>query len=399
MNEDRQRRLLIVANVSREHIRKFHIPFIEHMKGRGWRVDVACRLDAPIPECDRAFDLPCDRNPFRGGILKSARLCRDIIEREKYDAVLCNTLTGSIVARLARKMSAHRSVTTPPVIYINHGLHYFTGAPLHRWLLGYPLERMLAPLCDVFVAINDADYEMARRTLHVRRIERLNGIGVSLDSFPAPAPSTDERRAIREELGCECDDTLIVYTAEINRNKNQRLLLRALKELLITVPTARLLLVGPEHDGGKARRLADKMKLSDRVVFAGWRSDVPRILSACDLYAASSLSEGLPVNLLEAMASGLPVVAAENRGHAQLIRDGENGYLVAQGDACAMARHLAALASDSGERERIVTAALDSIACYDINSVMLDEEQIVLFCVGDAPNEKARERERKNLCF
>lgn len=102
MNEDKQRRMLFVANVSREHIRKFHIPFINYMRQREWRVDVACRLDEPIPECDCAFDLPCDRNPFRAKLWKTAHVLREIIVRGEYDVVVCNTLTGSIITRLAR---------------------------------------------------------------------------------------------------------------------------------------------------------------------------------------------------------------------------------------------------------------------------------------------------------
>ena len=64
-------KVLIVANVSKEHIRKFHIPFISFMRKKGWVVDVACRLDVPVPEASNQFDLPCNRNQFSGGVLKS----------------------------------------------------------------------------------------------------------------------------------------------------------------------------------------------------------------------------------------------------------------------------------------------------------------------------------------
>lgn len=390
MNEDKQRRMLFVANVSREHIRKFHIPFINYMRQREWRVDVACRLDEPIPECDCAFDLPCDRNPFRAKLWKTAHVLREIIVRGEYDVVVCNTLTGSIITRLARFIMGQTPLDAPPVIYINHGLHYFKGAPLHRWIMGYPVERLLAPLCDVFVAINDEDFDMAKRTLRVGRIEKLDGIGVELDRFSGVTLSADERDEIRKSLGFSSDDTVVVYTAEINRNKNQKMLLRVMRELTKTLPTARLLLVGPEHDSGKLRRLAEKMKLSGSVVFAGWRSDVPRVLAASDLYAASSLSEGLPVNLLEAMAASLPVTAVQNRGHSALIRDGENGYLVDRRDVRTMAERLEMLARNKAERERISDAARRDIAGYDINAVMREEERIVCSVMGDKVRKTAR---------
>ena len=95
------KKLLLVANVSKEHIRKFHIPFILRMKELGWQVDVACRLDEPVPECDHAYDLPCDRNPLRGGLTESIRMLRQLVRENGYDVVHCNTVTGAIVARIA----------------------------------------------------------------------------------------------------------------------------------------------------------------------------------------------------------------------------------------------------------------------------------------------------------
>ena len=85
-------KILLVANVAKEHIRKFHIPLIELLKHRGWIVDVACRLDAPVPEADNAYDLPCDRNPFRGGLFKSIDVLREILRKNRYDILLCNTV-------------------------------------------------------------------------------------------------------------------------------------------------------------------------------------------------------------------------------------------------------------------------------------------------------------------
>ena len=73
-------KVLIVANVSKEHIRKFHIPFISFMRKKGWVVDVACRLDVPVPEASNQFDLPCNRNPFSGGVLKSIIKLEKIID-------------------------------------------------------------------------------------------------------------------------------------------------------------------------------------------------------------------------------------------------------------------------------------------------------------------------------
>ncbi|MDY3747686.1 MAG: glycosyltransferase [Lachnospiraceae bacterium] len=141
-------RLLLVANVAKEHIRKFHLPFIDYMRSKDWVVDVACKLDAPVPECNNSFELPCDRNPLQGGIRKSVSVLENIIQEQHYDAIVCNTLTGSIVARLTKKKLGKRS---PKLFYINHGLHFFKSASLSRWIMGYPLEKILSPFTDVLV--------------------------------------------------------------------------------------------------------------------------------------------------------------------------------------------------------------------------------------------------------
>lgn len=164
--------ILLVANVSKEHIRKFHLPFIEYMKSKNWVVDVACKLDEPVPECDHSFGLPCERNPFRSKIKKSVTVLEKIVAEQNYDAVICNTLTGSIVARLAKSKLGKKF---PKLFYINHGLHFFEGATMSRWIMGYPLEKILARSTDVLVTINGADFQMAQKCLKPKKIERLYG--------------------------------------------------------------------------------------------------------------------------------------------------------------------------------------------------------------------------------
>ena len=126
------KKLLLVANVSKEHIRKFYIPFIALLKENHWQVDVACRMDVPVPECDNTYDLPCDRNPFRGGIAGSVKRLKEILQQGDYDLLVCSTVVGSIVARLAAAAFRKQGLK---VIYMCHGLHFFPGASVSRWAM------------------------------------------------------------------------------------------------------------------------------------------------------------------------------------------------------------------------------------------------------------------------
>ena len=362
------RKLLLVANVSKEHIRKFHIPFILHMKELGWQVDVACRLDEPVSECDHAFDLPCDRNPLRGGLRGSIRLLRQIVRENGYDVVHCNTVTGAIVTRLACAPLRKKGVK---VFYTCHGMHFFKGASLARWVTGYPMEKLLAPMTDLLITINGEDREMARKHLKAcGAIEKIDGIGVNLDKYRRSALTGAERDALRQELGLRGDDFVIIYVAELIANKNQQALLKMLDLIRDEIPKAKLMLVGPDHEDGKLMRQAAQMGLSDRVLCLGWRSDVPRLLGCADLYAASSRSEGLPLNIIEAMCSGLPVVALRNRGHCELISHGKNGFLADREDARGLADHVLRLYRDEALRRRITSQAAEDVCRYDTENVL-----------------------------
>ena len=362
------RKLLLVANVSKEHIRKFHIPFILRMKELGWQVDVACRLDEPVPECDRAFDLPCDRNPLRGGLTESVRVLRRIVRENGYDVVHCNTVTGAIVARLACAPLRRQGVK---VFYTCHGMHFFKGAPASRWIVGWPMEKLLAPMTDLLITINGEDRDMAHKHLGAcGAIEKIDGIGVQLDKYRRGVMTAEERAAFRRELGLDADDFVITYVAELIANKNQQALLQMLDLIRREVPRAKLMLVGPDHEAGKLLRQAEQMGLSDRVLCLGWRSDVPRLLGCSDLYAASSRSEGLGLNIIEAMCSGLPVVALRNRGHCELIYHGRNGFLADQDDIRSLADSVLALYRDEALRLRITRQAQQDVCRYDTEHVL-----------------------------
>ena len=104
--------------------------------------------------------------------------------------------------------------------------------------------------------------------------------------------------------------------------------------------------------------------LQEAVLLLGWRDDVPELLHLADVYVASSKSEGLGLNLVEAMACDLPVVATKNRGHAELICHGENGFLVELDDSRGMAEHVLWLYENAQERGRITRQAQQTIEAF-----------------------------------
>ena len=154
------------------------------------------------------------------------------------------------------------------------------------------------------------------------------------------------------------------------------MLLEALHYIRQAIPNARMFLVGPEHDGGKVRKFVVRHGLSDSVFLLGWRDDVAKLLKASDVYVASSKSEGLGINLIEAMACDLPVIASKNRGHAEIIQHGINGFLVEQNDAEEMAKYVLEIATDLQLRENITDRAQIDISKYEIEQVLAELDRI-----------------------
>ena len=369
------KRLLLVANVSKEHIRKFYIPFIELLQKNGWQVDVACRMDVPVPECDTAYDLPCDRNPFRGGISKSVGILKEILQKNHYDLLVCSTVVGSIVARLAASSFRKNGLK---VIYLCHGLHFFPGASASRWMMGYPVEKFLASKTDVMIITNDTDLDTAKKHLNIPLIEKSHSMGVNLSRFRDAALSENERAEQRKALGIAPDDYVLTYVAEIIENKNQKMLLDAFEIVRKAVPNAKLLLVGPEHDDGALRKVVESRGFQNDVLFLGWRSDVPTLLHLADVYVASSKSEGLGLNLIEAMACDLPVIATKNRGHAETVIHGQTGFLVDVNDSETMAAYVLQLHDAEELRTSMTARAQQEIEKYGTEAAIKELVEMVV---------------------
>ena len=363
-------KILFVANVAKEHIMKFHLPQMREFRKNGWQVDVACAGEETIPDCDRQFHASWKRSPFTPKTFKGVRELTAIINKGQYDVVYCHTPVGGLVARLAAR-KARKNGTK--VIYCAHGLHFFKGAPLINWLLFYPIEKWLARYTDVFFAVNAEDYATVQKHLSDRMIKTLvPEVGANFERLQIE-DKNEVRRSYRETLGIPADAPVLIYVAELIKNKNQQLLVHALKELLPSAPDCRLLLVGPEHDDGALRRLIDEQGLTEQVQLLGWRSDIGQLMVASDVCVASSIREGFGINLVEAMYCGLPVVASDNRGHRSVIQNGENGFLVPLDDPKAMADRVRQLLDDRALYERLSHVDVTQYDCNHVAKVLYNE--------------------------
>lgn len=122
--------------------------------------------------------------------------------------------------------------------------------------------------------------------------------------------------------------------------------------------------------------------MAEDVLLLGWRDDIPELLSCSDVYVASSRSEGLGLNVIEAMACNLPVVAFKNRGHCEIIKHNRNGFLVNQNNYEEMAKYVIILYENYKIRNRIITQAQEDISKYEVDSV-LNELELIYRKIGE----------------
>lgn len=365
------KKVLFCATVD-YHFRAFHLPYLQWFKEQGWEVHVAASGELILPFVDQKFNLPIQRSPFRIQNVKAYQQLKKIIEQEQYQIIHCHTPMGGVLTRLAGR-SARKQGTK--VIYTAHGFHFCKGAPLLNWLIYYPIEKGLARFTDCLITINEEDFRLAKdHGFKAERIERVHGVGVDTERYK---PISEQRkRELRSQYGYRHDDFIMFYAAEFNKNKNQQLLIQSLALIKKEVPQAKLLLAGEGSLMESCRELAVKLGVESMVDFLGYRSDIDTILPMCDIAVASSLREGLPVNIMEAMACGLPVVASENRGHCELVKDMENGSVISTKDVQLFSKRLAELSKSSKHRKRLGQGSVKRIKTYSLLQVSKELEKV-----------------------
>lgn len=345
---------------------KFNLPFMRWFQEQGWEVHYACGDDEPPPACNHTFCIPFSRSPYSSQNIRAYRELKHVIDTENYDIIHCHTPVGGVVTRLAASKTRKRGTR---VLYTAHGFHFYRGAPKFNWLFFYPVEKWLARRTDCLITMNEEDYSRAvRRHFRAGCIEKIDGVGVSLQRFRAV--DSNEQRQIRQELGLPADAFVLIYVAEFIPRKNHRLLLGILPELKKALPGLQVLFAGVGTLQQECREECEQLGVSSFVHFLGYRRDVDRLYQAADLLVAPSHQEGLPINVIEGMASGLPVVCTAIRGQTDVIKEPRNGLLVPDNDAFAFQHAVEHLAQDSAARRAMREANLEDVHQYSLDHAL-----------------------------
>jgi glycosyltransferase involved in cell wall biosynthesis len=232
-------------------------------------------------------------------------------------------LVGAPAAKLSR---------VPAVIHTRHGAHLYSGIKSRL------ANRFSTSLTGRMVAVSGATAAMARRhdRVSARRLDIIHN-GVDLELYRQKR-SPEPHRCLRAIHAARLADPI----------KDQRTLLRAARLVVDQVPDFHLDIVGDGPDRRMLEELCDALRLRDNITFLGLRHDLHELLPRADLFVLSSLTEGLPMTVLEAMAAGLPVVATNVGGIAELVTTPATGTLVPPAQPPALAAAILELVRNPG---------------------------------------------------
>jgi glycosyltransferase involved in cell wall biosynthesis len=324
--------LMVAATPSM--IRAFNMRNLRILKELGCDVAVATNVESTNEISGEArndflqalddLGVTCHHVPFERGVGSLAGAwrvtctLRSLQKRERFDIMHTHQPASSALARLAiGKRVRH-------VIYTAHGFQFVKGGPKRDWLLYFPVEALLSRRTHVLITVNEEDQQLSQRRLHARRTVRIPGVGIDSSSFQQAVEL--EAASLRTDLGIPQHAPVILSVGELVPRKNHASVIRAMGS--IGCREIYYLICGTGPLKPVLTHLADQLGIGNRVVFAGFRTDIPTILALSDYAVYPSLREGLGVFGLEALAAGLPLIGSDVRGIRDYMDGGHSGYLV-----------------------------------------------------------------------
>lgn len=281
-----------------------------------------------------------DRKPGVDG--HCARRLARFLAGEGVDLVHTHQYTPFFYALAARML--YRRV---PILFTEHGRPH-PDYPRRKRIAA---NKLLLQSRDRVVAVGQAVRHALVRNEGIpdHRVEVIYN-GIETTSFAAVDGA---REAARRELGLGPEHLAIMQVARLDPLKDHATALRTIERVARLCGNARLILVGEGSEEGTIRAMIRERKLASAVHLLGLRKDVARLLPAADIFLLTSVTEGIPVTLIEAMAASLPIVATRVGGVGEVVLDGQTGLLAPAGDEANLAKAILRLAADPAERLRM----------------------------------------------
>ena len=301
-------------------------------------------------------DIPFARSPFSFQNLYNYKQLKKIIEENRFDLIHVHTPTVSILTRLAARKARKEGTI---VMYTCHGFHFHNSSPKKNWLMYYPMEKIMSRFCDYIVTINNEDYKRASN-FHAPNVRYIPGVGVDLKRI---SDCTIDRELYKQKLGIPCNSILILSVGEMIVRKNHEVIIKAMS--LLKNPSIYYAICGRGPLKDHLENIAKDGGVKDKVLFLGYRHDIPELYKTADIGALPSLIEGLGLAGIESLAAGTPLISSNVHGILDYVFDGKNGYACPPHDVNAFANAIKKLASSPDLRASMRQACIEAVKPFE----------------------------------
>jgi len=359
------KKALIVSTVSQQFT-LFERGNIELLHNLGFEIHCAANYKSSNKSLDdlniirHHFDI--SRSPFSFANINAYKQLNKLIVDIQPDLIHCHSPMGGVLTRFAAGKARRRGAK---VLYTAHGFHFYDGSPLFNWYIYFPVEKICSYMTDAIITLNYEDFALANKKLRSVYKYYLPGIGVNVDNIRNKAVDVKLKRS---DLGIPESAKIIIHVGEFIKRKNHKTLLKAFARLT-NKSDKYLLLCGKGELQKDLEKLSEELGVKDRVIFAGYRRDVIELLKSSDCFAFPSFQEGLPVSMMEAMASGVPVVCSRIRGNVDLITEGIGGFLLEPNDVNGFAKAITTILSNDNLAGNMRKKNLEKMQQYDAKNV------------------------------
>jgi len=293
-----------------------------------------------------------------------------ILRKEKPHIIHTHSSKAGILGRWAAWLAG-----VPVRIHTYHGFGFHPLQNRFHCTLLMTAEWLTSWITTRVIFVSQANQETAGRLFfRIGGKSSLIRSGIPLQHYPARLESPEKKRL---SLGIGPNRHLITSIGNLKPQKNPKDFILLAKMVYEKVPEARFFFIGDGESRGEAEDMVLRYGLHEKCFFPGWRQDVAEILTASDLFVLTSLWEGLPRSLVEAMATGLPVAAYSVDGIRDVVRNGINGYLAYPRDVGGLAEKVIQLLRDPPLRLRMGEAAKKSVGQeFDIDHMVQLQEKL-----------------------
>lgn len=373
---------ILFAASTLSHIENFHIPYLKYFKDNDFEVHIMGKGNnkSPIPYVDKVIPINFEKNMFSLKNFISAFKISKLIKKEKYSTISTHTILASFFTRLGIMLSLKKH---PLLINTIHGYLFDENSNFIKKVIMIVAEKFVRPVTDTILVMNSTDYEIAKKyNLYKKNLYSINGMGINASKFPF---STEENKSyLREKYNIPKDDFLLIYVAEFSKRKNQKFLIESLKGLISEgYNNVKLLLLGDGVLLDDMKQYSKTLGIEDNIIFKGYIKEVCNYYQISDICVSSSRIEGLPFNIMEAMSTGLPVIASKIKGHIDLVNPEENGFLYEYNNINEFCNHVKVLYNDRNLLNNMKISSHDLSKNYSLESVFTEITRIMINEIND----------------